>query len=100
MRMLVAFGVAAAAFLAVGAAVPALADQREDFLAGKTNDCPKCDLTRVNRKRGDLTNANLAGANLTEANFHDAKLMGADLTGATLVGANMNKADLRNAKLG
>src|SRR5215210_4697714 len=80
-------------------AVPAAADQRDDFLAGRTVSCPGCDLHDAELKRRDLTGANLAGANLTFATLHAAKLQGADLTGAILTDANLNLADLRNAKL-
>src|SRR5437868_3253994 len=81
------------------AAVPAAADQRDDFLAGRTVSCPGCDLHNAELKRRDLTGANLAGADLTFATLHAATLQGADLTGAKLTDANLNLADLRNAKL-
>ncbi len=55
------------------AAGGARADQREDFLAGKTRSCPRCDLTGQNFKRRDLTGADLTGAKLKDANFHDAR---------------------------
>src|SRR2546428_12127537 len=58
------------------------ADQREDFLAGRTRECPRCDLSGLNFKRRDLSGADLAGANLKDANFHDARLAGARLAGA------------------
>src|SRR5262249_11665922 len=83
----------------------ARADQRDDFLAGRTRDCPLCDLTGQNFKRRDLSGANLAGAVLKNATLHDAKLASARLAGADLSGANLNKAglaraDLRGARLG
>ena len=65
---------------------PASADERDDFLAGRTRACPRCDLAGANFKRRDLTNADLTGANLKDANFHDARLIGAKLAGAELCG--------------
>ena len=59
-----ALGRIAGAIAVVGALVlaadlqPAWADQRNDFLAGTTKDCPGCDLAGINRKRGDLSGAN------------------------------------------
>jgi hypothetical protein len=64
------------------------ADQREDFLAARTRECPRCDLAGVNFKRRDLSGVDLTGANLRDANFHDARLVGARLAGADLTGAN------------
>src|ERR1700694_4704891 len=55
------------------------ADQREDFLAGRTRECPRCDLAGANFKRRDLTGADLTGANLKDANLHDARLAGGRL---------------------
>jgi uncharacterized protein YjbI with pentapeptide repeats len=46
------------------AATAVQADQRQDFLAGRTHDCPRCDLAGVNFKRRDLSGADLTGANL------------------------------------
>src|SRR5262244_1270942 len=91
-------------FATLAAAAGARADPREDFLAGKTRSCPRCDLSGQNFKRRDLANADLTGANLKEANFHDARLTnarlgGADLSGANLNKANLSRADLRDAKL-
>src|SRR5262245_39026590 len=77
----------------------ARADPREDFLAGRSKACPRCDLSEMNFKRRDLTGVDLTGANLKQANFHDAKLAGARLAGADLTDANLNKADLRRADL-
>src|ERR1041384_1804918 len=51
-------------FAATWAANGAWADQREQFLAGKTRDCPRCDLSGQNFKRRDLSGADLTGANL------------------------------------
>jgi uncharacterized protein YjbI with pentapeptide repeats len=89
---------AVAALLALSPA-PAAADQRADFLGGRTRDCQRCDLSGANFKRHDLSGADLTGANLQQANFHDANLSGARLSGADLTGANLNKADLRRADL-
>src|SRR5262249_5244663 len=66
------------------AAGSARADQREDFLAGKTRSCPRCDLSGQNFKRRDLANADLTGANLKDANFHDARLANPQLGGGAL----------------
>jgi uncharacterized protein YjbI with pentapeptide repeats len=55
-------------------AAPACAGQREDFLAGRTRDCPRCELAGVNLKRRDLAGADLTGADLKQATLHDAKL--------------------------
>src|SRR5262245_10392403 len=71
------------------AAAHAQSDQRQDFLAGRTLACPRCELAGMNFKRRDLSGADLSGANLAQANFHDAKLAGADLAGADLSGANL-----------
>lgn len=54
---------------------PAFADDaglKAAFLAGSSNDCPGCDLTRTNLTYRDLTGANLEGANLTKARLHRA----------------------------
>ena len=58
-------------------AMPAAADQRDDFIAGRTVNCPGCDLHEAQLKRRDLTGANLAGADLTFATLHAATLRGA-----------------------
>src|SRR5262245_14725884 len=78
---------------------PARADQREDFIAGRTRECPRCDLAGASFKRRDLSGVDLTGANLREANLHDARLVGARLAGADLSGANLNKANLNRADL-
>src|ERR1700684_1621764 len=57
----------------------ARADPRDDFVAGRTRVCPKCDLAGVNLKRRDLTGVDLTGAILRAANLHDAQLAGARL---------------------
>ena len=93
-----AVAVTMAAGLMAGAS-PALADQRDDFLAGRSSDCPGCDLDHAELKRRDLTGANLAGARLTGATLHEANLSNADLSGADLSDANLNLANLRRAKL-
>src|ERR1700747_75581 len=51
------------------------------FLAGKTKDCPGCNLAGASMKRRNLAGANLAGANLNGASFHRAVLRGANLSG-------------------
>src|ERR1700746_2635761 len=91
----------AAAWIFIAALVPdaACADQRDDFLAERTRDCPRCDLAGMNFKRRDLSGADLTAANLREVNFHDARLVGARLPGADLTGANLNKANLSRADL-
>src|SRR5262249_24986168 len=91
-------------FLAIAAVIALTptairAEPRDDFIAGKSRDCPCCDLTGFMGKRGDFSGANFAGANLTRVNFHDAKLVGANLAGANLSEANLNKADLSRANL-
>src|ERR1700730_11098210 len=83
-----------AAVVAVLLPAPAWADQRADFLAGRSKICRDCDLAGANFKRRDLTGADLTGANLQHANLHDARLTGAKLAGADLTAANLNKANL------
>ena len=51
----------AAALASALAAPGAWADQRDDFLAGRTKMCAGCDLTGANFKRRDLTGADLTG---------------------------------------
>jgi uncharacterized protein YjbI with pentapeptide repeats len=77
----------------------AQANPRNEFLAGRSRDCPRCDLAGMNFKRRDLGGADLTGANLKQANLHDARLAGARLAGANLTGANLNKANLSRAEL-
>jgi uncharacterized protein YjbI with pentapeptide repeats len=74
-------------------------DPRAAFLAGRTKDCPGCDLGDADLRRRDLGDANLAGANLAGAVLHRANLRRVDLTGAVLTGANLNRANLAGAKL-
>ena len=50
------------------------ADAAALFLAGKTKDCPRCDLAGASLKRRNLAGANLAGANLVGASFHRAEI--------------------------
>src|SRR5215472_2846006 len=88
-----------AALVVIAAVGAARADERADFLAGLTRNCPRCDLSGANFKRHDLAGADLTGAILDGANFHDANLSGAHLAGAHLTAANLNKADLRRADL-
>ncbi len=76
------------------------ADDREGlFLAGRTIDCPGCDLAGADLKRRVLAGANLAGANLAGATLHRANLERAVLDGANLAGANLNLANLARASL-
>jgi len=53
----------------------------------KTNQCPKCDLSRANLKGAKLFGAKLSRANLSRANLHKANLSGAKLIKAKLNGA-------------
>jgi uncharacterized protein YjbI with pentapeptide repeats len=69
---------------------------REAFLAGRTVNCPGCDLSGVNLRGRDLTRANLAGANLTNARLHRAVLRDANLSGANLTDANLNRVRMTN----
>ena len=55
--------------LAALSSTPAQADQRADFLAGRTRECPRCDLAGGNFKRRDLSGADLTGANLKDTIF-------------------------------
>src|SRR5262245_58564193 len=57
----------------------ARADPRDDFLAGHSRACPKCNLAGADFKRRDLAGVDLTGADLHGANFHDAQLAGAKL---------------------
>ena len=59
-----------------------------------TNECLKCDLSRVNLKGAYLYAANLTGAWLSGVNLTDANLTGADLTDAE----NFNTANTTGAK--
>jgi uncharacterized protein YjbI with pentapeptide repeats len=77
----------------------ARAQDAEAFLAGKTKDCPGCNLAGAQLKRRNLGGANLSGANLAGASFHRAVLRGANLSGADLTEANLNKTDLLQANL-
>src|SRR6516165_9683142 len=60
------------------------ADPVGDLLAGRTKECPKCELAGANLKRLDLSGADLPGANLAGANLHRANLAGANLAGAEM----------------
>jgi uncharacterized protein YjbI with pentapeptide repeats len=40
----------------------ARADPRDDFIAGRTRDCRKCNLAGADFKRRDLAGVDLAGA--------------------------------------
>jgi uncharacterized protein YjbI with pentapeptide repeats len=92
-------GTAAATAAPSAADADALAQNREAFLAGKTNDCPGCNLDGVSLKYRDLQGANLAGADLDGVNLHRANLANANLSGATIRQSNLNKTILRNANL-
>src|SRR4051812_26531805 len=70
-----------AAVVLCSASAVAFADNRDDFLAGKTNDCPKCNLDGIDIKYRDLGGANLAGADLNGANMHRVNLANANLSG-------------------
>src|SRR5215813_12620455 len=98
-RRRIATGIVVAIALALHVAV-ARADQRDDFLAGRTRDCPRCDLAGQSFKRRDLSGANLNKANLTRADLRDAKVSDAMLYGAILDGASLAGADLTNALMG
>src|SRR3982074_1968829 len=75
------------------------ADQREDFLAGRTRECSRCDLAGMNFKRRDLSGADLTEAKLRASNLHDDRLVGARLAGRDLSGADLTEANLRAANL-
>ena len=81
-RSTVAGCAVAACLAAVLTAGVARADPREDFLAGHSRACQKCDLAGASLKRRDLAGVDLSGANLRGANFHDAQLAGARLAGS------------------
>src|SRR5712691_4752354 len=73
----------------------AFADQKDDFLSGKTINCPACDLTGINLKlRDDLATADFSGAILVGANFHRSNLERANFFGADLRDADLNKTEL------
>src|SRR4030088_3859579 len=94
----VTFALTVTALMCTGGAAPAQAQDVAAFLAGRSKDCPGCDLSGAKLKRRDLTGANLAGANLSEASLHRSLLRGADLAGADLTRANLNKTPLPQAK--
>lgn len=78
---------------------PAVDDKVGQFLAGLTNDCPGCDLSRSDLRRRDLTGADLTGAKLVATNLHRAILRKAKLGGADLGRADLNLADLTQTDL-
>lgn len=82
------------AVIAETPAAPVAADQRSQFLAGLTNDCPDCDLSNSDLRRRDLTGADLTGARLVATNLHRAILRQAKLAGADLGRADLNLADI------
>ena len=55
-------------------------------------------LIATNLTKATLTGANLTGAIQIGANLNNARLQGADLTGAILIDTNLVGADLRYAK--
>ena len=73
------------------------------------NQCPECDLQKVDLsgrwlsdadlERADLRGANLEGTDLRDANLKGADLRGADLRKADLRGADLYKANLEGADL-
>src|SRR5262245_65408679 len=76
----------------------ALAAEVDDFLAGTSRSCVRCDLSgrdlqSRNFARTRLDQANLKNADLTAASFFRASLVRADLSGAKLTGANINVID-------
>src|SRR5690242_9148828 len=81
----------------LAAITSALAQSKEDFLAGRSKACPTCPLAAAHLKRRDLTGVDLTGANLAGAVMHRARLLRAKLAGADLTGANLNKTDLKSA---
>src|SRR5579864_135137 len=96
---MLALALAANALLCSSGAARAQAQDVAAFLAGRSKDCPGCDLSGAKLKRRDLTGANLAGANLSEASLHRSLLRGANLAGADLTGSNLNKTTLLQANL-
>src|SRR5262249_19867800 len=94
-RLMTAFFGLASAWLALsGLDSSVRAQGSADFLAGKTKDCPGCNLAGAVLKRRNLAGANLAGANLEGASFHRSVLRGANFAGANLTDANLNKTDI------
>ena len=77
----------------------ALSDENSvtKFISRETNECLNCDLSGMNFKHTDLTNANLSGSLLINTNFHRANLRGANFSDAKLFGVNLNKTDLIKA---
>ncbi len=82
--------------------------QHERFLAGQNNgrraqlkfhDLSGLDLRQRNLSQADLTGALLKQARLSETNLSAANLFGADLRVATLFRADLTRADLRGACL-
>jgi len=68
------------------------ADLSQALLAG-------ADLSKAKLVKADLRNADLAGVNLTGADLTGADLSGADLTAADLTGVTLKDADLTGARL-
>src|SRR5262249_865304 len=87
------------AALGVVIATPARAADPADILAGRSKDCPHCNLAGANLKRFPLTWAALAGATPAGGNRHRADLAGANLSGANLTHANLNKSGMKRAIL-
>ncbi len=59
----------------IATASPAMADAREEILAGRSKACPGCDLTGIRLKRRDLQGADFSGAILVDADFFRADLI-------------------------
>ena len=64
-----------------------------------TNACEGCDLSGVNLRKANLTDAILARTDLRKTNFTDANLGYANFTGVYLNGMDFGKANLSDAKL-
>src|SRR5687767_11918935 len=92
--------VAIASGMATAAAAQAPPGEPEAaFLAGRSTDCPRCNLEGADLQRREMKGANLAGAVLGAANLYLANLENANLRGADLEGANLSRANLRGADL-
>lgn len=74
-----------------------LAAEIDDFLAGASRSCVRCDLSGRDLQSRNfawtrLDQANLKQANLSGASLFRASLVRADLSGARLTRANLNVA--------
>lgn len=63
------------------------------------NECPNCDLSRINLRYAILNGANLEGAWLDQADLSYSDLSGANLNGTTMRAANLRGVDLDGGKL-